>query len=98
MRGYQNHYKPDANQKVTIGAASAAIANAVGNYIQVVRIVSSVDSYVKIGKSGEEPVATSNDMFVKAGVPEYFSIAPGAKVAFLQVSGGGTGYVTEMTQ
>ncbi|MBI1275376.1 hypothetical protein GC177_05325 [bacterium] len=98
MRGYQTHYKPDVTQKVTIGAASAAITNGVGNYIQAVRIISTTDCFVKIGNSGDSPSATVNDMFVKAGVPEVFTIAPGAKVAFIQSSAGGAGYVTELTQ
>jgi hypothetical protein len=35
-------------------------------------------------------------MYVTAGIPEYFTITPGQKVSAIQVSSGGSLYVTEM--
>jgi hypothetical protein len=94
--GEQAHYKPKTSQKITVGAASAKITNAVGAYIQVVRILSTSAAYVKFGATGDS--ATASDMIVPANVPEYFTISAGQFVHALQVSAAGTMDVTEMTQ
>lgn len=74
-----------ANYSATSGQTTSILgANAV-------RLVSTTDCFVDIGL---DPVATNSDMFLPAGVPEYFSLPPGGKVSAIQVSAAGTIYAT----
>lgn len=60
----------------------------------IVRVVCTTAAYVAIGSA---PVADSGDMYVAADQPEYFRVIPGSdKVSAVQVSAGGSLYVTEM--
>ncbi|MHA1566434.1 MAG: hypothetical protein ACTSX7_14065 [Alphaproteobacteria bacterium] len=62
--------------------------------VQVVRLVSTTDCYVAIG---EEPTASSNDMFLPAGVPEFMRVMHGRdKIAALRASTDGTLSITEV--
>lgn len=87
-------YRPVTTQKVTTSGTSAATSNAIGNGIYVVRLVCTEECYIAIGAS---PTATANDFLLPADTVEYFGIRGGQKVAALQVSTGGTLFVTEMT-
>ena len=94
-RGDQSHYYPVTTQSVAYTGTAGTITNAVGNYIQVVRVVCTSDAHIAIAVA---PTATTSDLPVKADEVEYFSIKPGQKVSAIQQSAGGTLYVTEMTQ
>ncbi len=62
--------------------------------VQVARLVSTTDCYVAIG---EAPSATSADMFLPAGVPEFVRVTHGKdKIAALRVTTDGTLAVTEV--
>ena len=89
------HYRPATTQKASYTASSAAITNAVGNNIHVIRVIATTACYITIDKS---PTATTSDMYLPAGVAEYLTIHPGEKVAAIRVSADGDLYVTEMTQ
>lgn len=65
---------------VAIGGASALSA-AFGTNTQVIRIEADATCSVKIG--GVAPVATAADMRIAAGVPEYFAVNPGDKLAVI---------------
>ncbi len=81
-------------QIITVGAASSAIANAVGAQTYAVRLCSSVGAFVKIDNS---PTATTSDVYLPPNWAEYFAITPGQKVAAIQAAAGGSMSVTEMT-
>ena len=85
--------RPDITQTVTVAGASAATTNPVSIRTEIIRIVSTTDCYVEIGSA---PVATAADWYLPAYLVEYFRVEPGSdKVAVLQVSAGGTLFVTE---
>jgi len=86
-------YYPLTTQTVTVGAASAATASAVGDYTKRVRLISSTDCHVVFAVT---PTATASDMFLAADREEVFKIKPGQSVAAIQNAAGGTLYVTEM--
>ena len=82
---------PGASVKVaytgTAGTTAAVSANAVA-----VRVVSTTDCFIEIGTS---PTAVADTgLYLVAGLPEYFSCPPSAKVSAIQVASGGTIYVT----
>jgi hypothetical protein len=83
---------PAASVKVaytgTAGTTSAVSANAVA-----VRIVATTDCFIEISTAGTAAVADTG-LYLPALVPEYFSCPPSAKVSAIQVSSGGTVYVT----
>lgn len=90
-----NHYYPRTTQTITVGTASAAITNAVGANIGVVRLISTTACHIKIAQT---PTATTSDAYMAAGREEYFTIHPGEKVAAIQNAASGTMYVTEMSK
>lgn len=81
------------NQTAAYTASSAAISNAVGDGVSVVRLVATSACHIKVAVT---PVATSSDMLLPANTVQYIAIAPGQKVAAIQNSAGGTLHVTEM--
>lgn len=60
----------------------------------VVRVVSDQACYIAIGVDATANTSTST--YLPAGVVEYFKVADGHRVSAVQVSAGGTLYVTEM--
>lgn len=71
----------------TAGTTAAVSANAT-----VVRVIATTDCFIEIG---ENPTAVANSgMYLPALTPEYFSCPPSAKVSAIQVSSGGSIYVT----
>lgn len=77
---------------------TAATSTAFTADIEAVRIVATVDCWVRVGIS---PTAldTGVDMYVVAGVPETFRIGPNYKVSAVRLSGGSSGslYVTPLS-
>ena len=90
---YYGTGRQDTVQHVAYTGTAGTITNAVGTQCRRVRILVTTDAYVKIGNS---PTATTNDTYVTAGIPEYWTITPGQKVSAVQVASGGTLNVTEM--
>lgn len=87
---------PSTTQTVTISGTSAATTNALSKETVVVRVLASVPCFIKIGEG--DPEATADDTPLAANVPEYFRVEgyKTLKVAVIQLSVGGTFYVTEM--
>lgn len=81
------------NQIAAFTASSAAITNAVGDGVTIVRLVATAACHIKVGVT---PVATSSDMLLPANTVQYLAISPGLKVAAIQNSAGGNLHVTEM--
>ena len=80
-------------QNVAYTGTAGTISNAISNGVQKVRVLCTTDAYVKIGSS---PTATTSDAYVVGLSPEYFTCSQGEKVSAIQVSAGGTLYVTEI--
>lgn len=87
--------KPVTNQVVAFTASSAAMTNAVGAGITVVRLVATSACHIAVGVT---PVATTSNMYLPANTVQYLAISPGLKVAAIQNAAGGNLHVTEMTE
>lgn len=83
-------------QVVNFGLSSVATNNAMSKNTIIVRLVATTACFVRI--STGTPTATTSDLFLPAGVPEYFAVNgwETVKVAALQASASGSLYVTEM--
>ena len=80
-------------QNVAYTGTAGTITNVISPSVQKVRILCTTDAFVKIDNS---PTATNADAYVVGLEPEYFTCTPGQKVSAVQVSAGGTLYVTEV--
>jgi len=81
------------SQNVAYTGTAGTITNAMPPNTVAVRIWTTTDAYVQIGSS---PTATTADMPMVAGVPETFAAGNGDKVSAIQISAGGTLYVTPL--
>lgn len=95
MDANQTIGRPITGKSVTVTyTGTAGTTAAVTTDARVVRVVSTTDCYIQIGIS---PTATSADLFLPAYTPEYFGAqggVTGTKVSAIQVSTGGSIYVT----
>lgn len=81
-----------AGGKKVAYTGTAGTTAALSDQTQVVRVVATTDCFIEIGAS---PTAVADTgMYLPALVPEYFSCPPSGKVSAIQVSSGGTIYVT----
>ena len=87
---------PSTTQTVTISGSSSATSNALSKNTVVIRVVATTDFFISIGTG--TPTANSTHMPIIAAVPEYFRVNGNEtlKVAGVQISAGGSLYVTEM--
>lgn len=88
-------WRPVTTQVAAYTATSAAVTNAFGTGVHVVRLVSTTNCHVAFGTA---PTATTSDMYLPADQAEYFVVSPGQKVAAVQVDAGGNLNVTEMSR
>ena len=72
---------------------TAGAVSAVGTETYKVRVLVTTDAFVTT--DGSTPSSTSG-AYVVALSPEYFTVTPGQVVKAVQVSSGGTLYVTEI--
>lgn len=86
------------SQNVTIGATTAATTNVISPGIHEIRVVSTTNTWIKIGDGTPTAAAAANNIYLPSGVVEYFHVSPGQKVAGIQDSAGGTLNVAEMTR
>ena len=93
MGSKTTHYRPKTVQSVAYTGTAGVITNAIGANINVVRIVTTTDAFIAFGSA---PTATTADVYIPQNTIEYFTINPGEKVSAVQLSSGGTLYVTEM--
>ena len=84
--------RPGTAQVVPIGSSSRLSAAFVAA-TTVVRLVSTAHCFLAFGSS---PEATAADHYLPAGVPEYFRVAPGERIAAIRVSADGALYLSEM--
>jgi hypothetical protein len=79
-------------QSVAYTGTAGTITNAVGTQTYKVRVLVTTDAFV----TTDSTTATSAASPVPAMSPEYFTVSPGQKVSAIQMSAGGTLYVTEL--
>lgn len=80
-------------QKVSY-TASSAVGSAFGTGTRIVRVYATTDCHIRFGTT---PTAVTTDTFIPAGVPEYFAVNAGVKIAAVRNSASGDLYVTEDT-
>lgn len=80
-------------QNAAYTGTAGTITNGVDTQTYKVRVLVTTDAFVTT--DGTTPSATSG-AYVPALSPEYFTVTPGQKVSAVQVSAGGTVYVTEI--
>ena len=81
------------HQSVAYTGTAGTIATAIATGVTAVRVVVTSAAFVKVGN---DPTATTSDVYMAANVPEVFTITPGQKVSAVQVAAGGTLHVTEL--
>ncbi len=81
-------YTGTAGTTVAIAGTSTVDQN-------VIRVIATTDCFIEITLAGTAAVADTG-MYLPALVPEYFSCPASSKVSAIQVSTGGTIYVTPM--
>ena len=86
---------PGSGQTLVFSGTSAQATNAVGDQTKWIKIASAQDCYIELGAN---PTAVAGTSMFMAGdkADRYFLISPGHKIAAIQVSTGGTLYITEM--
>lgn len=80
-------------QNVAYTGTAGTVANGVSSGTLKVRVVTTTDAFVTM--DGSTPSATSG-AYVVGLSPEYFTVTSGQRVSAVQVSAGGTLYVTEI--
>jgi hypothetical protein len=87
---------PSTTQTVAISGTSAATTNALSKNIVVIRVLATTACFINIGTG--TPTATTSNTPLAANIPEYFRVNGNEtiKVAGIQLSTGGSLYVTEM--
>jgi hypothetical protein len=79
-------------QSVAYTGTAGTITNVLGTQTNKVRVLVTTDAFITTDGS----TATSSGTYLPGLAAEYFTVTPGQKVSAIQVSAGGTLYVTEM--
>jgi hypothetical protein len=87
-------FRLGSTQTVAFTSTSVAQTTALQAGTNVVRVISSTNCHIKIAK---DPTATTSDAKLPPGVPEYFAVTAGQKVAAIRTTTSGTLYVTEVS-
>jgi histidinol dehydrogenase len=84
---------PMAGASVTVAfTGTAGTTAALPAATQCVRVIATTDCFIEIGTA---PTAVANTgLYLPAGSAEYFSCPPSSKVSAIQVTTGGSIYVT----
>ena len=81
------------SQNVAYTGTAGTISNAFGEGVTKVRVVTTSAAFIAFGQA---PTATTSGAYMPAESAEYFTVRPGEKVSAIQLSAGGTLYVTEI--
>lgn len=81
------------SQTVSYTSTAGTIANATPENTTAVRIISTTDCFIEITVAGTAAVANTG-LYLPAFTPEYFAVGGAVKVSAIQVSTGGSIYVT----
>lgn len=86
--------RPGASQRVSIGAASVVLGQALGDRTTLIRVAATVDCHLALGAA---PMATTDDLLLPAGVVEYIAVRPGIDtLAVIRSVQDGDLFVTEI--
>jgi len=85
---------PGVSQAITVGAASVQ-ASSFTDGVTIIRLFSTVDSWVAFGSNPTAVAEGASSMFLPGGVVEYFEIKNGEKVAVIRNTASGKLYITE---
>ena len=88
-------YRIGATQKVAF-TGTAGTSTAIASGTNIVRVCCSSAGYIKLSTAGT--AATATDMFMPAGVVEYFIVDPGTRISAIQDTAGGNINLTEMSR
>lgn len=86
--------KPSFQPSQVVAYDSSTQSSALNARTTVVRLVATTNCHVKFGSN---PTATTSDIYLPAGVVEYFKVSASDKVAAIKNADAGNLYVTEMT-
>lgn len=84
---------PALSQTVAYTATAGTIANALPFSTNAVYVVSTTDCFIEITQAGTAAVANTG-LYLPALTPQVFECLSGSKVSAVQVSAGGSIYVT----
>lgn len=80
---------------IVVAVTNASVQSAaMAAGVSLVRVVSTVVAHIKIGAN---PTAATTDTYLPAGVPEYFMVDEGDKIAVIRSSGDGSLFITPAT-
>lgn len=83
------------NVGTTLTGSSVALSGGLDSGpLSIIRVILTTAGYIKISAAGT--AATTNDVYMPAGIPEYFACTANSFVSAIQDSAGGTLHVTEM--
>jgi hypothetical protein len=93
MEQQDSHGLPIAGASVTVAyTGTAGTTAAINKEATSIRVMSTTDCFIEIGTA---PTAVANTgLYLPALVPEYFTCPANCKVSAIQVSAGGSLYVT----
>lgn len=84
---------PGTSQKVATTGTSAQSA-ALSSRTNLVRVYADADMFLAFG-ANPTAVADGTNLFLAAGVVEYFGVTPSDKIAAIQATAAGNLYITE---
>jgi methylmalonyl-CoA mutase cobalamin-binding subunit len=88
-------FRQGTTQVVAVTSTSATHTTAFQAGTNVVRVQGTVNMHIKIGPG--TATATTSDMKLAPGVPEYFAVTPGQKVVAIRTTTSGSLFVTEVS-
>ena len=104
--------RPYSSQTIAIGAGSVACnafqAGGQGRYTSSgapftapnstthIRVVATSDCWISFGTAPVAVAASSSAILLPAGIPEYFWVVPGERLACIQVTGAGSLNIAEL--
>lgn len=80
-------------RSITYTAGAGTIGTGFSTGVAKARVVTTTDAFVIIGK---DVTASNTCCYMPALVPEYFTVSPGEVLSAIQVTTGGSVYVTEI--
>lgn len=89
-------YKPGTTQVVAYTGTAGTIGNATGVGVTTIRVLLTTAGHIAITPAGT--AATTSDIYMPAGVAEYFVVPQTVKVSAIQVASSGNCHVTEMSR
>lgn len=81
---------------ISATTSTATHSSAFSTQVRLVRVFNGSGQTVYLSEPGASPTAAVTDLPLADGIYEYFTVAPGEKIAAITASGSGTVAVSEM--